>query len=347
MARKSSTAIPGDELEVPTRESYARSMGADESPLDQRMLDLEEEAESPFLRGQKRIPVRRGALPRNAAGRVRLILNIAAVVAVVGVIWYGLEQYGTGSWRFRVDSSDNVTISGMNNVARSQIMDVMASDIDRNIFFVPLEQRKKQLEQIPWVQSAAVMRLLPNRIKIVVTERTPVAFVEVNSHIQMIDANGVVMELPANQAHYSFPVIIGVSENDPLSVRAARMKIFSRFMRELDSGGAHYSADISDVDLSDPDDVRATVTDPHGAVLVHLGSSNFLEHFQVYVTHVQEWRSQFQKLQSVDLRYDHQVIVNPDSAGERSKPAVQAKNESASAAKPAPKKTLGKAKKHT
>lgn len=347
MARKSSTAIPGDELEVGTREPYARSMGADESPLDQRMLDLEEEAESPFLRGQKRVPVRRGALPRNAAGRVRLILKVAAVIAVVGVVWYGLEQYGTGSWRFRLESSDNVTLSGMNNVARSQIMDVMASDIDRNIFFVPLDQRKKQLEQIPWVQSAAVMRLLPNRIKVVVTERTPVAFVEVNSHIQMIDANGVIMELPANQSKYSFPVIIGVSENDPLSVRAARMKIYSRFIRELDSGGAHYSADISDVDLSDPDDVRATVTDPHGAVLVHLGSSNFLEHFQVYVTHVQEWRSQFQRLQSVDLRYDHQVIVNPDSAGERTKPSVQAKSEGAAAAKPAAKKTAGKAKKHT
>ena len=56
MARKSSTAIPGEELEVTTREPYARSLGADESPLDQRMLDLEEEAESPFLRGQKRVP---------------------------------------------------------------------------------------------------------------------------------------------------------------------------------------------------------------------------------------------------------------------------------------------------
>jgi cell division protein FtsQ len=347
MARKSSTAIPGEELEVTTREPYARSLGADESPLDQRMLDLEEEAESPFLRGQKRVPVRRGALPRSAAGRVRLILKVAAVAAVVGVVWYGLQHYGTSSWRFRLDSSDNITVSGMNNVARSQILDVMASDIDRNIFFVSLEQRKKQLEQIPWVQSAAVMRLLPNRLKIVVTERTPVAFVEVNSHIQMIDANGVIMELPANQSRYSFPVIIGVSDNDPLSVRAARMKIYSRFMRELDAGGARYSADISDVDLSDPDDVRATVTDPHGAVLVHLGSSNFLEHFQVYVTHVQEWRSQFQKLQSVDLRYDHQVIVNPDSAGEKAKPVVQAKNESAPAVKPAQKKTPGKAKKHT
>ena len=59
----------------------------------------------------------------------------------------------------------------------------MASDIDRNIFFVPLEQRKKQLEQIPWVQSASVMRLLPNRLKIDITERTPVAFVEIGSHI--------------------------------------------------------------------------------------------------------------------------------------------------------------------
>ncbi len=94
-----------------------------------------------------------------------------------------------------------------------------------------------------------------------------------------------------------------MSDNDPLSMRAARMKIYTRFMQELDSSGAHYSADISDVDLSDPDDVKATVTDPHGAVLVHLGSSNFLEHFQVYVTHVQEWRTQFQKLKSVDLRY--------------------------------------------
>ena len=225
----------------------------------------------------------------------------------------------------------------------------MASDIDRNVFFVPLEQRKKQLEQIPWVQSAAIMRLWPNRIKIVVTERTPVAFVEVNSRIEMIDANGVIMDMPANQGHYSFPVILGITDNDPLSVRAARMKIYTRFIQELDSGGAHYSADISDVDLSDPDDLRATVTDPHGAVLVHLGSSNFLEHFKVYVAHVQDWRAQFQHLESVDLRYDHQVIVNPDSSAPPKAAATHAKTEASAEQVPATdhKKTPGKTKKHT
>jgi cell division protein FtsQ len=104
------------------------------------------------------------------------------------------------------------------------------------------------------------------------------------------------------------------------------MKIYTQLMKELDSGGAHYSRDLSDVDLSDPDDVKATVTDPNGAVLVHLGSSNFLERFRTYVAHVQEWRTQFQKLESVDLRYEHQVIVNPDSAGANTRADAAAEN---------------------
>ena len=149
MARKPSSVISDDEQESRPREPYARSLGADESPLDQRMLDLDEETESPFLRGQKRVPVRRGALPRNAAGRIRTILKIVAVLLVAGLIWLGLERYGTQSWRFRLDSSDNITISGMNNVARSQILDVMASDIDRNIFFVPWSSERGNSSKFP------------------------------------------------------------------------------------------------------------------------------------------------------------------------------------------------------
>lgn len=310
------------------------------------MFDLDDEAESPFLRGQKRVPVRRAALPRKTAGRVKLVLQLVAAVAVIALVWTAFEHYATQSWRFRLDSSDNITIAGTNNVSRSQVLEVMASDIDRNIFFVPLEQRKKQLEQIPWVQSASLMRLLPNRLKIVIAERTPIAFVEINSHIQLIDAHGVIMELPASQAtRYSFPVIVGMSENDPVSTRVARMKLYERLVKELDSSGAHYSADLSDIDLSDPDDVKATVTDPRGAVLVHLGSSNFLEHFKVYVAHVQEWRTQFHHLESVNLRYDHQVIVNPDSAAVEAAQTASASAEAA--AQPAePKKASGKTKKH-
>jgi len=323
MARKSSSATTEDELEARVSDAAVRLRGFDESPLDARMLDLDDEAESPFLRGQKRVPVRRGALPRKAASRIKIALILILVLGSVALIWITLHQYAARSWRFRIDSSDNIQVSGNSNVSRSQVMEVMASDLNRNVFFVPLELRKNQLEQIPWVQTAAVQRLLPDRLNIVVKERTPVAFVEVNSHIELIDAHGVIMDLPAGQqAKYSFPVVVGMPDSEPVSPRAARMKIYVQLMKELDAGGAHYSRDLSDVDLSDPDDVKATVTDPNGAVLVHLGSSNFLERFKIYVAHVQEWRAQFQKLESVDLRFDHQVIVNPDSAGGNPKSAA-------------------------
>jgi cell division protein FtsQ len=353
MARKNSSTLSDDELEATAAES-ARRNDLEDSPLDARMLDLDDEAESPFLRGQKRVPVRRGALPRKAASRAKIALAVILIGAGIAVPWIVLHQYATQSWRFRLDSSDDIAISGTGNVSRSQIMDVLASDIDRNIFFVPLDQRKKQLEQIPWVQSASVMRLLPNLLKIVIRERTPVAFVEVNSHIELIDASGVIMDLPANQtSKYSFPVIVGLTDSDPLSMRAARMKIYNQLIRELDSSGAHYSGNLSDVDLSDPDDVKATVTDPHGAVLVHLGSSDFLERFKVYVAHVQEWRTQFQKLESVDLRYQHQVIVNPDSTSATAKlsgPDAPGNQVPAAAAQAPQKKkvaTAKKTKKHT
>ena len=338
MARKTTSTLPEEEFEA-VAESRASSRSFDDSPLDARMLDLDDEAESPFLRGQKRVPVRRGALPRKAVGRIKLLLIVLLVLGVVGLVGVTLYRYGTQSWRFRIDSSDNIELLGNRNVTRAQVLEVMGGDIDRNIFFVPLAERKKQLEDIPWVESAAVMRLYPNRMKIELHERTPVAFVAVNSRIALIDAHGVIMDLPPGaQTSYSFPVIVGMSDNEPLSTRAPRMKIYAELIRELDSTGAHYSQSLSEVDLSDPDDVKATVSDPKGAVLVHLGSSNFLERFQVYIAHVQEWRAQFSRLDSIDLRYEGQVIVNPESsAGTRkavpSDPALDA----AATATPAPK----------
>ena len=123
------------------------------------------------------------------------------------------------------------------------------------------------------------------------------------------------MDLPGAAARkYSFPVIVGMGSAEPLSTRAARMKIYSQLIRDLDSSGAQYSQGISEVDLSDPDDVKITTSDPDGAVLVHLGSSDYLERFKTYVAHLQEWRQQVQKVRSVDLRYDQQVIVNPDES---------------------------------
>ena len=318
MARKPSFAAVQEELyslpsEAPEREPFD----------DARLVDLEAEQESPFLRGQKRVSVRRGSLPKKTANRLMWVGVALVALAILGAAGLGLYRYGKHSWRFRIDSSDQIEVAGAQHVAHAQIMEVMGGDIGRNIFFVPLAQRKQQLEQIPWVESASVMRFVPNRLRIEIHERTPVAFARIGSHISLIDAGGTLMELaPGGKHRYSFAVIAGMNAGEPLSTRATRMKNYNELVRELDSGGAHYSQELSEVDLSDSEDVKVLAADANGEVLVHLGSGNYLQRYKTYVTHVQQWRQQFEKLESVDLRYDGQIIVNPDLNGMARQPAL-------------------------
>jgi cell division protein FtsQ len=349
MARKNSSTVADDDFDA-VAEPRASSRSYDESPLDARILDLDEEGESPFLRGQKRVPVRRGVVPRKAADRIKLLLVFLLVVGVAGFAALTLYRYGTQSWRFRVDSSDNFEIVGTRNVTRAQVLEALGADIDRNIFFVSLDDQKKQLETIPWVESATVMRFLPNRLRVELHERTPVAFVTLNGRISLIDAQGVIMDMPpGSQSSFSFPVIIGMNDSEPLSTRAARMKTYNALVKQLDSTGAQYSHDLSEVDVSDPDDVKVMVSDSKGTVLVHLGGANFLERYKLYMAHIQEWRSQFNRVDSVDLRYDGQVIMNPDAAAARARELAQSPVTAAGTASPdpPPAKSPGKkAKKH-
>jgi cell division protein FtsQ len=318
VTRKSSSTAVQEELyplpkEAPEREPFD----------DARLVDLEAEQESPFLRGQKRVSVRRGSLPQKTANRLLWAGVSLLALAILGAAALSLHRYGKHSWRFRIDSSDQIEVAGAQHVGHAQIMEVMGGDIGRNIFFVPLAQRKQQLEQIPWVESASVMRFVPNRLRIEIHERTPVAFARIGSHISLIDAGGTLMELaPGGKHKYSFAVIAGMNAGEPLSTRAARMKNYNQLVRDLDSGGAHYSQELSEVDISDPEDVKVLAADSSGEVLVHLGSGSYLQRYKTYVTHVQQWRQQFEKLESVDLRYDGQIIVNPDLDGMARQPAL-------------------------
>jgi cell division protein FtsQ len=167
-------------------------------------------------------------------------------------------------------------------------------------------------------------------------ERVPIAFVDVHSRIELADANGVLLSMTPQQMaarHYSFPVVSGINPTDPLSVRGARMQVYQRFIGDLDATGEHVSAQLSEVDLSDPDDVRATLPASGSDVLLHFGGENFLPRWHNYQAHIAEWQQQYPHLASIDLRYEREVVLK--MAGD---PGTPAKSDSppAAASKPTP-----------
>jgi len=75
----------------------------------------------------------------------------------------------------------------------------------------PSEPAGVNWKQIPWVESASVQRILPNRLRIGLTERTPVAFARNGNELALIDAHGVILDRPAWRRLH-FPIVTGVSK---------------------------------------------------------------------------------------------------------------------------------------
>jgi len=281
--------------------------------------DFLDEEEGPATRRKSGLRFR-GGLPRTKWGRIGAGLM---VLIFLGAGAAGLVMARNALMhdpRFLISSASSIEFAGNVHATREQLLDVFGDDVERNIFYVPLAERRAELERLPWVAHATVMRLLPNRLQVSIVERTPVAFVRQGSHIGLVDANGVLLDMPPGgqgDAHYSFPVVTGISASDPLSTRAARMKLFERFTADLDGGGEKISQGLSEVDLSDPEDVRALIPTDSTDILVHFGESNFLERYKKFEQHLPEWRTLYPRLASVDMRYETQAVLDmaPESSG--------------------------------
>lgn len=280
------------------------------------------EGEGGYNRGRKRTGVRltfRGGLPETIAGKIIAGVVGVAILSAVAVGSVATHRLMLRDQRFVLPGTTAIETVGNERLSRAEMLGALRGDVGRNVFSLSLEQQKAALEAIPWVERATVMRLLPDRLRASVVERTPIAFVREKGQIGLVDAHGVLLDLRQPQGQsgangtsggsYSFPVVTGVLAADPVSVRAARMKIFADFMTAMDATGEHISAKLSEVDLSNPEDVKALIPDNGAEVLVHFGDADYLERYRKYEAHLAEWRSQYPKLASVDMRYDRQAVL--------------------------------------
>ena len=214
--------------------------------------------------------------------------------------------------RFRIDTASSIQVLGNSQVTRPELLSVFGGDIGRNIFHVPLALRRAELEQLPWVEHATVMRLLPNQLRVAVTERVPVAFVRAGNQIGLVDRQGVLLDMPPAMMaakRYSFPVVTGVTARENSEERASRMRLYAEFMDALSSTANPAVSQLSEVDLSDPEDVRVLLPSAGSDLLVHFGSEDFAARWQRLEEKLPGWRQQYPRLAGVDLRYQRQTVL--------------------------------------
>jgi cell division protein FtsQ len=280
--------------------------------------ELIAEDEPRYLRRQKPVEIRRKKFSGRGWPFYRriLVLSFAGVAGVTAAV-YG-TQFLLYSPAMLLLKPDQIELTGNHIVSREAVLQQFVHDRNRSVLRVPLDARRSQLEQIPWVESASVQRILPNRLRIELTERTPVAFARNGNELALIDAHGVILDRPRGQDLH-FPIVTGVSEDLPRDQREKRMQTYEEFMKDVELVRGGSSDRLSEIDLSNPKDLRVVMTglasaNDSQAVTIHFGSGEFTGKYKMLVDNFSQWQANAGRVQSIDLQYSRQVVVNPDTS---------------------------------
>jgi cell division protein FtsQ len=307
-------------------DAYPQEVLADEEPK--------------YLRRQKPVEIKR----RKFGGRAwKTYLRVTMwVCAGLAGAWIA---YNAGHFLFAAPEMalihpEQVVVSGSHGelpryVSRATVVEIFAADRGKSILRVPIAQRRRQLESISWIEHATVRRALPNTIEVEITERTPIAFLRQGSEMSLIDANGVILERPVS-GDFHFPVVTGILSDMPQDEREKRMQLFAGFSQQVEEARAGAMQQVSEVDLSDANDLTARVTglqpgdSPNESwgtagqpVLVHFGDADFEAKFRTLLDDISQWRATAGRVESVDLRFSREAIVNPDTTNSSQQVAQQ------------------------
>jgi cell division protein FtsQ len=283
--------------------------------------ELIAEDEPRYLRRQKPVEIRR----RKFAGKTWPFYRRAMFWSAIGIagisLAYVIGDFLLNGRPMLLVKPDQIEVTGNHIVAREAVLQQFIRDANHSVLRVPLQGRRSQIEQLPWVESASVQRVLPNRVRVEIIERTPIAFLHTGNQLALIDAHGVILDRPdtPDSAEMHFPIVSGVSDDLPRDQREKRMQIYQDFVKSIELVRGGSSDRVSEVDLANPKDLRVVMTgltnpaDPQ-SVLIHFGSGDFTNKFRMLIDNFQQWQANAGRVQSIDLQYSRQVVVNPETS---------------------------------
>ena len=258
---------------------------------------------------------------------VRYALYSAAALALVIAalaVYSTVDQFLASDPRFLLagaaadgGESPALRIEGAEFTARGRIMGAFAGDYGRSLYLMPLAERRRALLAIDWVRDATVSRLWPDRVLVKIVERKPVAFVQLPedrgshsmSEVALIDAEGVILAQPP-RARFTLPVLSGIRRQQPQPQRRQRVTVAMRLVGEL----GEMAGQLSEIDVSDPENVKIIQPAEGRMVLLMLGNRNFLTRLRNFVTHYPEIQKRLPSAVTFDLRLDDRITALREDA---------------------------------
>lgn len=225
-------------------------------------------------------PARRESSGQALAARVRALLGYLpallklALAVTTGILIFAGYRAAASASFFQVRK---VEVRGASRVSVDEVQAVVRSEVENTgVWNADLEGINARLEKMPWVRTAVVSRVLPDDIRIRITERAPRAVVRTASgRFRWVDEDAVLLGemLPSDQVPAFF--MRGLNEDDPEGARIENRDRVAKFLQlQQEWSSAGLAERVSEVNLIDLKDIRAQLAGEDAHIEVRLGSQD-------------------------------------------------------------------------
>ena len=214
-----------------------------------------------------------GSRVRSLLPYVPSVLKVILAIATGVVFFLGYRAAASASF-FQVRT---VEASGLNRASLASIQAAVRQDVkETGVWRADLAQLSNHLQQLPWIRTAVVTRVLPDGIRVRIVEREPRAVVRTGTgRFVWVDEDAVSLEdmKPADPIPSFF--LRGWNEEESTSARTENRERVAKFLelqKAWDEQGL--SERVSEVSLLDLRDVRAQLAGDDAEIEIRLGAQD-------------------------------------------------------------------------
>jgi cell division protein FtsQ len=214
-----------------------------------------------------------GARLKSLLGYVPLALRIGVIAIIALIAFVGYRAAASASF-FQVRA---IETRGAARASVEDIKNVVRHDVSQTgVWRADLQELSGHLERLPWVRTAVVTRVLPDGIRVRITEREPRAVVRTSAgRFIWVDDDAVYLGemAPTDQMPAFF--LRGWNEDDSNTAQAENRERVAKFLElQRDWTGQGIAERVSEANLLDLRDVRVQLAGNDSQIEVRLGSQD-------------------------------------------------------------------------
>jgi cell division protein FtsQ len=223
-------------------------------------------------------PARRESGGEPVSARLRALLAYVpsflklALAIVIGVLVFAGYRAAASASFFQLRT---IEVQGTARLQPTDIQALVRQSVDKSgVWKADLNGINERIERLPWVRTAVVSRVLPDGIRVRITERSPRAVVRTSAgRFRWVDEDAALLgEMqPTDQVPAFF--LHGLSDEDSESAQNENRERVAKFLelqQAWDTAGL--SERVSEVNLMDIRDVRAQLAGDNSQIEVRLGA---------------------------------------------------------------------------